>query len=867
MKRNYFILLFLLSLFLLNACSTKKDKWMNKKYHNLLAKYNGYFNGYESLKEGVLELERGHVDNYDDILPVYRLGSVQQAQGQFPKMDRAIEKAVKMIRKHSMTFKGVEHVKWVQKSYLMIGEANFYKREYELASESFDFVIRLYNYSPIKYEAYLRSAITNNITGNYGKSEAMLELLENAIEEGKLNGRQIHEFHKTSADYYIRTGDFENAAKSLTDALKTTRKKKTKVRLNYILGQVFMRSGNLAEASKAFNKVIRMSSPYDMEFNVKISAAMCYDAASGDSKNLIELLTKMLRDDKNKDYLDQIYFALAQIAIKDQEVDQAIEYLKLSTQKSVSNDRQKAISFHTIAELYFEKADYLNAGIFYDSTMAFLPTDYREYRQIEAKHKVLSELVKNLQIVILEDSLQKLAGMSERERMAIVDGIIEEIVADERRMQEEENERMQSLALHGQNQMGMQQQNSDGKWYFYNPQAVSFGFSEFRRKWGERRLEDMWRLSNKEMVMDFNDGFTENQLSDSTGGTASGGPTDPKDKNTYLKNIPTTPEMLEKSHTRIIDAIYAIATIYKEGLRELNLSNESFEELLRRYPDSKYTLNTYYHLYRNYAQLNNVPKSDYYKNLILNNFSDSEHAKLINDPEYMQKMAQTQNEAEVYYSEVYNDYVANNYNSAIMKADMGISRFAGSSTEAKFAYIKTLCIGKTQSKEVFTQSLNDFMTKYGNSDLAPLAKNILDYLGNSSTDSTQTTTTRTGDIYTKNLETIHFFVMIVDAQKINVNQLKIKLSNFNSEFHRLKNLTISNVFLDNVKQIITIANFDNASNAINYHSSVLNNRELFSDYSAADYTTFVISVDNYPVFYRDKDVQKYMTFFNANYPQ
>jgi len=869
-KHLRFSAVILLIVFLFSAgCSTKKNTFPRRAYHNVVAKYNGYFNGNESLKEGVAELAKVHEDNYNDVLQIYKLGTLQQAQSVYSKMDRAIEKASKVIRKHSMTFKGREYVKWISRSYLMIGKANFYKKEYELASETFEFILRLYNYDAIRFEALINSAKTNNIKKNFGKSGSMLEQLDVANEKNELKKRQINELYLAYADYYIKQEMYEEAAKSLVDAIKTSRKKKEKVRLTFILGQVYQKIGNLANASKAFNKVMRMNPTYEMEFNAKINAAMCYDASSGVSKNLVELLKKMLKDDKNKDYRDQIYYALAQIAIKDKDTEKAIEYLKLSASSSVSNDRQKAVSFHTLAEIYYAIPDYVNAQMFYDSTMAFLPKDFKEYSEIEKKQKILSELVKNIMVVQLEDSLQKLAAMPEAKRNEVVDKIIQVLRDEEQRKQKEEAERQQNLFIQAQNNQGnnnMQQQNNGGKWYFYNPSAVSFGYGEFILKWGNRKLEDNWRLSNKEMVFEFeqDSANAQNAEGDSAGGKGKA-KNDPKDRNTYLKNIPVTPEMITKSNDKIIEALYNLGAIYRDNLKEYKLSNDSYEKLIERFPANKYLLNSYFYLYRSYDMLKDKNKSDYYKNLILTKFPDSEHAKIINDPQYSQKKSKQQSESEIFYANVYNDYILKNYSVAMQAADEGIKKFSKSVTEAKFAYIKTLCIGKTQSKDQFIIALTDFMKNYGKSPLAPLAQNLLDYAQGKIDLNTDTIVKAPTVSYIKNDSTIHFYILIVDAKKVKVNELKNKLSNFNSENFRLLNLTVSNVFLDEANQIITIANFPQKNEAMNYLNSIKENKKVFENINNMDFKQFVISVENYPVFYKDKNISKYLEFYTKNY--
>ncbi len=850
------------------GCSTQKNRWINIQYHTIVAKYNAYFNGRESLRAGIATIKSMHEDRFDEMLHIYRLGTEQQAQNITPQMDRAIEKAAKVIRNHSMAFRGIEKNKYIPASYMMIADANFYKHEYEIASQSYDFIIRMYHYKPIIYQAYIKSAITNNILGNFGRSMSMLEQLENAKYDGKLNRRLKHGYYTAKADYYIKNEMYYEAANYLGLAIKSTRSKRTRIRLSYILGQVEMRNENLAAARRAFERVVRLNPPYEFEFNAKISAAMTYDAETGDRSELVALLNNMLRRDINRDFRDQIYYALAQIAIVDEDFDTAIDYLKKSTQKSVGNDRQKALSFQTIADIYYDRADYLNAGIYYDSTMRFLPTDHLKYDEVKEKHEVLSDLVKSLQTIMREDSLQGLAAMSERERLAVIDNIINEIREEERRRQQEEMQRHQSMHLHGhgRHQHGQQQGGDGGSWYFYNPQAISQGFTEFRRRWGDRKLEDNWRLSNKEMTLDFSEEMAEGMDGDTLeGGMARA--TDPTDRNTYLHYIPTTPEMLEESHKKIINALYTSGTIYRDGLSEYKMSNAAFEELLKRYPENKFELNTYYHLYLNYLSLDNQSQADYYKNLIVSKFPDSDHALIINDPEAYKERIQQQSEAEVFYAQLYNYFAAENYNQASRKASEGLQRFEGGRLEPKFAYINAISKGNIYNKDTLANHLRAVVNNYPGSEVAPMAQNILDFMDGKHQKAAEDLTAEITPmaVYTKNDSSIHFYVIIVNAQNIRLNDLRISFSDYNKEYHRTRNLTLSNVFLNSTHQMVTVANFPDKRRAMTYYNAVANKEGLLTPYNKNDYTHFVITVENYPIFYKDKDVDKYMRFFREHY--
>jgi len=328
---------------------------------------------------------------------------------------------------------------------------------------------------------------------------------------------------------------------------------------------------------------------------------------------------KMLKDEKNTEYLDQIYYALAEVALKAKQDSLGVDYLRKSVQTSVSNNYQKTTSALRLANIYFAMPDYENAQSYYDSTMQFLPADYPGYDELVKRTANLTNLVTNLQVYTTEDSLQRLAALPEYERNTIIDRVIKEILEKERLAAEEASRRSQELAFLGQNSREQEQQ-AGGNWYFYNPSAISFGFTEFVKRWGRRKLEDNWRLRNKQ-VTSF-DSDMEEQSDSLVADSANMVYTDPKDRKTYMQNIPLTEEKMKESNIKLAEALNNLGSIYRDGLEDYPKSAGSFETLIQRFPnDSTYELSTYYALYKLFALMNNMERSDYYKDLILKKYT------------------------------------------------------------------------------------------------------------------------------------------------------------------------------------------------------------------------------------------------------
>jgi tetratricopeptide (TPR) repeat protein len=605
---------------LAGACSTKKNTFTRRAYHNLSAHYNAWWNGNESLKEGVYQIGKSAKDNYISVLPVYNYGSQTVAQSVNPNMDRAIEKASKVIQKHSMFFNNKEYVKWVMNSYLMIGKANFYKQDYGAAKRAFEFVTTKYSYDPIRYEAQLWIAKTLQKQKQY---EAALNVLNELTAESEtilLPWKVRKALPMTYADIYIAQGKLALAREQIEAGLPLQSGSKFKTRLNFILGQIYQQEGKNSQATEYYTLAIKGTPSFEMAFNARINMARVYDAGRSDHRLIVRELEKMLKDAKNRDFQDQIYFALADIALKEKNDTLGISHLRKSVATSLDNDFQKSTSALKLADLYFNRQQYTFAGLYYDTAVNYLPKEFPDYENISKKTEIIGRLVKNLEIVQVQDSLQALAGMPQAERFAIIDKAIARYIEREeeiaRKAEEEKMALEAGIALGGRRVTDMEGQTTvgGGGWYFYNPSAIGMGYSEFTRKWGRRRLEDNWRLSNKRVV-DF-DMIAENgEIADSLDieGGEKASVTDLRSREAYLVNLPLTPEKVDASNVQIGQALFNAGLIYLEELNNVSEAEKTLNTLLTRFPSDTNALQAHYHLYRINRDLGNdgSSKSDY----------------------------------------------------------------------------------------------------------------------------------------------------------------------------------------------------------------------------------------------------------------
>ncbi|MEO5570323.1 MAG: tetratricopeptide repeat protein [Bacteroidia bacterium] len=864
------------------SCSKEKDAFLNRTYHRLTGRDNFYFNARESIKESAKTLAASHVDQYDRLLKVFKYGDVEKAKAIFPDMDGAIKKASIVIHRHSMIFNGNEKNRWVMESYLLIGKAEFYKHDYWAAIETFQFVASSYSNHPIRFDALLWLTQCYLELGKTPDAEFLLDNMRNDKEFPWKKKRG--EYYAIAANYEMQKENYEKAAQQLKIARLNAEKKQDKIRYTFILAQLYQKNNDCDSAYPLYSSVIKKNAPYEMEFNARINRARCFNINTG-SKDIKKQLTKMLKDPKNNDYQDQIYYALATIDEKENHEPEAIEYLKLSVGASTVNTNQKALSYLELAEIFFKHQDYRNAQIYYDSTVTFLSQDHPDYYTSLNKKTSLSKLVRYLDIIAAEDSLQHLASLSPSEQQAAVDKLIsKEIEEQEAKKHEEEVQKIKEKEDQD-NPNSQLLQNTGVKsnftptgsgWYFYNPSAISFGLNEFLKKWGNRKNEDSWRRSSKELSA-VEDHFEIEEV-DSSDLLASAerdsvmALSNDKRKDAYLKSIPASEESKKKSDAKIVEAYYGAGLIYKEQLSNPKEAATDFETLLKRYPENKYLLATYYNLYRSYLTLKDTAKADYYKDILLNQYPESEYSKIIMNPNYYKENQKKTAILQVFYENTFRAYQNGQYAAVIERKSTADSLFPPNALTPKFEFLKALAVGKTKPVPEFEASLRFVIGKYPDDSVSLRAQKILDFINKTNGQELKQDSLIASEPvkepaieFSYKQDTIHYVMIVFPNGMVDANALKIKISNFNNEFYSTSDYEISNAFLGSDKQFILIKTFDNDEDALDYYNAILENESVFEGIPISTLNRFVITPSNMLLMMAHKDAGKYNEFFKRNY--
>ncbi len=876
MPINRVIYLFGLIL-LLASCSTKKNTFASRAYHNITARYNGYYYSGVNIDDGIYKLEKANKDNFDKILPVYIYPSSEKSKVSVAEFDKAIKKSSLCIQKHAIKDKKGNEIasagKWIDNNWINIGIAHIYKREFFSGLESFEYVAKTYKHSKDKYTALIWMIRANNEIGSVSSSEPLISLLKN---ERKLPAKIKSQLPVAQADYFMRRGLYTEAAAKLMEASRNRNifngiPKSKRARYSFIIAQLFEAQKENKRALEYYKKTIAQKPNYEMVFYAKIKMARLLDVKRNNSEKTKKDLLKMSKEFKISDYYDVIFFTLGEIEEKERSIDKAVYYYKRSVQTSTGNVTQKALSYLKLGEINFDLANYQPSGAYYDSAVVTLPKDHQDYNNIVARKKTLETLIGYMKTIKNQDSLQRIASMSESDRNTFID----KMISDKERA--EELKQKQKEAALNNNLPGNNNPSGSGtlptipgdgvaaSFYFYSPSAVSLGVAEFTKKWGNRKYEENWRRSNKALIADKDVGSTDK--GDQPVNTKEKDPI--KLRAAYKKNLPTSDSLIGASNEKIVNAFYLMGSLYKEELNNTKKAIASFEELNRRYPKNKYLLNTYYVLYRIYLGEKKQDKSDYYKDKILNEFPDSEFALLIKNPNSAVELNAKKSEVETFYLTVYQAYQSNDYNQSYLLSSEGVSKFGKNDYLPKFEFIKALSYGKIKGIDSMEFSLKLVVANYPQSEITPLANDILLSIKKQKnpdmfkpTEPGQIPT----DTFAVNFDGEHFFIAIVPDDPKIANAFKSNVDAFNTKFYATKSFNLNSNLFGNNQQLVILKSFTNAQEIMTYLESFLNDKDIFKDEVKRDMVTiFPILAGNLPFLFKKKNIESYRLFYLDNY--
>lgn len=731
MKGIYKITILFLAVVVLAACSRKKNSFVNRSFHSVTAEYNALYNGQNAFVDAKARLADGYRDNFWEILPVERI-DLDESQVKLPPIKgsggdnenatgfaRAEEKAAKAIQKHSMYIDGKEYNPQIDEAYILLGKSRYFEQRFVPALDAFNFILNRYPTSNNINNAKVWKAKTNIRLNN---EDLALENLQTILdqEDEDIKDEDLADITAIMAQAHIRLDSLEQALPFIKIASETVKDNELRGRYSYIKGQLYDRLGKKDSANLAYDEVIELNrkSPRVYMINAYIAKAKNFDYDKQDRIAFLELLQELEEDRENRPFLDKIYNQIGEYYRNSDSIATATDYYNKSI-KAYNNDGYlQSVNYTTLAEINFDRALYKEAGAYYDSTLAFLEEKSRDWRRITKKRENLDDVIKYEDMAIRNDSILQLAGMSEAERVTYFNTYItklkEEATKDSLALVSNErgianNEFFDTNKKGGNTQKG-------GPFYFYNPTTVAYGKQEFKKQWGDRRLEDNWRRSAKR-----NTGIEEEDLAVEEDEISSSERYDPQ---AYISRIPTDQVVLDSLSKDRNFAYYQLGLIYKEKFNEYELAIDRLEKLLTFDPQERLILPSKYNLFKLYELTENASLATQYKNDIISNHAGSRYAEILLNPDKM--LATDESSPEFKYKELYKKFETSNYGEVIAKSDDYIVAYTGDPIVPKFEMLKATAIAREQGFEAYKVALNNIALDYPNKDEGKQAQNILD---------------------------------------------------------------------------------------------------------------------------------------------
>jgi len=683
---------------------------------NLTAHYNIYYNASELLKESEQNIQYAHRDNYDQLLEIFPLPTESTSEAEQENLNEVINKANRIALEKFES-------NWVDDAFLLLAKSEYLKGNYYNAAEYFSYVSLNF---PDQKENTVEALVWQ------GKSLFALQEYEYADSVLQFAYNKNLKYHRAVlnaalANSYIHQKKPEEAITHLKKAIGFTKNRYEKIRWTFILAQLLERTNNEEDAFSNYSKIVKSNASFEMSFNANLAQIRLREGANGIKFNKIATLTKLLKEDKNKEFKDQIYYQIAETYMQQGQLELASEFYQTSAHVIPGTLKQKGLSYLKLAEINFDSLkNYTQAQLYYDSTLQSLPKEYPDYKNIAIKANNLQYLADRLTLIEKQQELLMLASLTEEARINYADEQIKKLITQQQTLQTE----IINSPFVGISDFS-QTNKSGGTFYFDNSMAISQGLNEFKKRWGNRKLEDNWRISsgvtNLNAGQNTNSNITNNAINSDL---KTNSENIDSLRNNILTAIPLKAEDRAITENKIKTARYEIAMFYKDVLGDNIAAIDALEQLVTEYTaDDQKVAELYYQLYRLYEPVS-ASRSEQYKQELIKKYPESIFSKSLINPDFGKEEEAALNNIKKEYATIYESYQQKNYTEVISNINSLEGKLNNFTAEsAQFQYLKSLAIGHTQKTPVFIASLNEIVSTYPNdSVVTPLAKSQLSFI-------------------------------------------------------------------------------------------------------------------------------------------
>jgi hypothetical protein len=881
----------------LAACSNKTNTARSRFWQSFTTKYNVYYHGKTNYDEQLKAMLDAYEDDYSQHLYMHPAEARSNPKAPQPggSFDRTIEKMEKAIAQHSIKKKpkrksgkgrDPKYQEWLAReeynpflhnAWYMLAKAQYMKGDFLDAAATFRYIARHFSWkNDLVQECQVREALCYCAMGWPTEADNVLS----HVHLDEITNKRIRALANAAfADYHIKAQDPEAAIPYLEQAVKGF-KGNDKVRMSFLLGQLYEDVGDKHNAYLAYKQAGSSSgTTYRTKFNARIKQSAVYEGANIASE--VKALKRMTRYDRNKDYLDQVYYAIGNLYLSHGDTLSAIENYRLAAEKSTRNGVDKAISQLTLGGIYFARRQYDEAQVCYAEAIPLVNDDYPNYKMLKKRSDVLDELAVYAQNVTLQDSLLMLAAMTPEEQKAVIAKIIEELKKQEK---EEAEAAAREEYLAQQNAMGSQLQdknnapstftmNTDNSWYFYNRATKDAGKTQFQKLWGNRKLEDNWRRRNKTTFTFVDEeadsawlALADSMVVDENGDTvhvdieALQHAEDPHFEEFYLKQIPKTEEEIQAAHEIIQEGLYNMGCILKDKMEDYSAAAYEFNQLLENYPDNTYRLDVYYNMYMMFMRNGQDADAEPYRDSILINFPDSKYGQAMQDPNYLENLKNMNRDQENMYEAAYANYLANNHGAVHEAYAEMMRKYPLSKIMPKFMFIDALSYLTEKNHDKFKETIKDMLQRYPQTDITPVASEIVKQLNQGrrlegggsnvrgmlwstrlSNDTTPQALERTFTPFAEDNDKPQVFILLYPMDSINGNMLLYEVARHNFNAFKVKDYDIEQMNFGSLG-LLVVKGMDNFKEATHYRS-VFEQDQSIRIPQQVHYV--IISVDNF----------------------
>lgn len=911
------------------ACSSKKNTAVNRRIQAFKANYNTYYNASLAYKDGRLAQEQGNKDNCTELIPLYMTGNKATAKLGTGNYSTAIEKCQKTIKLHSITqrpkwngkkktekdkiwLSQKEYNPFLYKAWFLMGASQFSQGEYMEAASTYSYMQRLYFSKPdiVARARVLEAKCYAEMEWFYDAEDILRRAERDSFPNNLQNLKS-----QVVADLQVRQKLYEDAIPNLLKGIKAEKRNYQKARLYFLLGQLCQKVGRNQDAYKYLGKTISKNPPYELEFNARILRTEVM--ANGNTKRIVSKLKSMARDPKNADYLDQVYYAIGNAYLAAGDTLHAEWAYNDGVEKATRSGIEKGVLMVHLGQLYWDQEKFVKAQKMYSGALGMFDKERDDYKEINQRSKILEELLPFASAVELQDSLQELAQMDSVKRMEVIKKIIEDVKKKEKEEQKKAAEANNPTANRNQNQNNNRNQNMNqpgmnnqqgGTFYFYNPTTVTAGKTEFKRKWGERKLTDDWRRKNKTVLDDFNeptdsvagDSLTNDSIrlaelkADSLKAVQREGLSekekeeldkleeyqkDPHRPEFYLKDIPFTEEQMEASNKALVEGLVGAAPIYKDEMENFALAERTYKRIMNDFPDYDKYDEIYYNLWQLYSRMGRTDEAEVYRQKMLSEYADNENSKKLADPEYLTKAIYGKAIEDSVYNEAYEAFKASDYQTVIRHDLKMAEDYPQGDNRPRFMFISAMSKLELGEREGFLANLKEIVEKYPKATISELAGLYVKGLKEgrllasgkfeagdiwdrkrSFADEADSLAADTAFVADKNCNWV--FAIAYERDSISENQLLYEMARYNFSNFSVRNFDVSFQKGDGIDMFQT-RTFLNYDEAYIYMHKLMNDKKMAAMLEGLK--CFIISEDNLKKIQKGLSFSDYFDFYDDNF--